>query len=494
MTITASREAELLASVPTGLLINGQWRDAANGGTLDVHDPATGRILASIADGGSGDAVAALDAAAAAQAGWARTAPRVRGEILRKAFELVTERAEDFALLMSLEMGKPLAEARGEVSYGAEFLRWYAEEAVRDYGRYVTTPEGRNKILVQHKPVGPCLLITPWNFPLAMATRKVGPAVAAGCTMVLKPAKLTPLTALLFAQVMQEAGLPDGVLNVVSGSSAAAISGPLLRDSRLRKVSFTGSTDVGKRLMADATHNVLRTSMELGGNAPFIVFGDADLDKAVDGAVAAKMRNMGEACTAANRFLVHESVAAEFTARLAARIGALTVGRGTEAGTDVGPMIEEKARAGIHALVTDAVAAGATVLVGGNIVEGDGYFYQPTVLGNVANDAAILQQEIFGPVAPVTTFTDEDHAIQLANSTEYGLAAYLYTRDFSRLLRVSEQLEFGMVGFNAGVISNAAAPFGGVKHSGLGREGGSEGIGEYTSTQYIGIWDPYADL
>ncbi len=494
MTITASREAELLASVPTGLLINGQWRDAANGGTLDVHDPATGRILASIADGGSGDAVAALDAAAAAQAGWARTAPRVRGEILRKAFELVTERAEDFALLMSLEMGKPLAEARGEVSYGAEFLRWYAEEAVRDYGRYVTTPEGRNKILVQHKPVGPCLLITPWNFPLAMATRKVGPAVAAGCTMVLKPAKLTPLTALLFAQVMQEAGLPDGVLNVVSGSSAAAISGPLLRDSRLRKVSFTGSTDVGKRLMADATHNVLRTSMELGGNAPFIVFGDADLDKAVDGAVAAKMRNMGEACTAANRFLVHESVAAEFTAKLAARIGALTVGRGTEAGTDVGPMIEEKARAGIHALVTDAVAAGATVLVGGNIVEGDGYFYQPTVLGNVANDAAILQQEIFGPVAPVTTFTDEDHAIQLANSTEYGLAAYLYTRDFSRLLRVSEQLEFGMVGFNAGVISNAAAPFGGVKHSGLGREGGSEGIGEYTSTQYIGIADPYADL
>ena len=494
MTITASREAELLASVPTGLLINGQWRDAANGGTLDVHDPATGRILASIADGGSGDAVAALDAAAGAQAGWARTAPRVRGEILRKAFELVTERAEDFALLMSLEMGKPLAEARGEVSYGAEFLRWYAEEAVRDYGRYVTTPEGRNKILVQHKPVGPCLLITPWNFPLAMATRKVGPAVAAGCTMVLKPAKLTPLTALLFARVMQEAGLPDGVLNVVSGSSAAAISGPLLQDSRLRKVSFTGSTDVGKRLMADATHNVLRTSMELGGNAPFIVFGDADLDKAVDGAVAAKMRNMGEACTAANRFLVHESVAAEFTARLAARIGALTVGRGTEAGTDVGPMIEEKARAGIHALVTDAVAAGATVLVGGNIVEGDGYFYQPTVLGNVANDAAILQQEIFGPVAPVTTFTDEDHAIQLANSTEYGLAAYLYTRDFSRLLRVSEQLEFGMVGFNAGVISNAAAPFGGVKHSGLGREGGSEGIGEYTSTQYIGIADPYADL
>ncbi|WP_113716680.1 NAD-dependent succinate-semialdehyde dehydrogenase [Arthrobacter dokdonensis] len=492
MTITVDRESELLASVPTGLLINGQWRDAAGGRTLDVHDPATGRVLAAIADGGSEDALAALDAAAAAQAGWARTAPRVRGEILRKAFELVTERAEDFALLMTLEMGKPLAEARGEVAYGAEFLRWYSEEAVRDYGRYVTTPEGKNKILVQHKPVGPCLLITPWNFPLAMATRKVGPAVAAGCTMVLKPAKLTPLTAQLFAQVMQEAGLPDGVLNVVSGSSAAAISGPLLKDSRLRKVSFTGSTAVGKQLMADATHNVLRTSMELGGNAPFIVFDDADLDKAVDGAMAAKMRNMGEACTAANRFLVHESVAGEFTAKLAARIGALTVGRGTEAGTDVGPMIEEKARAGIHALVTAAVAEGATVLAGGDVVAGDGYFYQPTVLGNVPNGAAILAQEIFGPVAPVTTFTDEDDAIRSANSTEYGLAAYLYTRDFSRLLRVSEQLEFGMVGFNAGVISNAAAPFGGVKHSGLGREGGSEGIAEYTSTQYIGIADPYA--
>ena len=485
-------EAELLVSVPTGLLINGEWREASDGGTFDVHDPATGKVLASIADGGTEDALAALDAAAAAQAGWARTAPRVRGEILRKAFELVTERTKDFALLMTLEMGKPLAEAHGEVAYGAEFLRWYSEEAVRDYGRYVTTPEGKNKILVQHKPVGPCLLITPWNFPLAMATRKVGPAVAAGCTMVLKPAKLTPLTAQLFAQVMQEAGLPDGVLNVVPGSSAATISGPLLKDPRLRKLSFTGSTAVGKQLMADASHNVLRTSMELGGNAPFIVFGDADLDAAVDGAMAAKMRNMGEACTAANRFLVQDTVAGEFTARLATRIGALSVGRGTEAGTDVGPMIEEKARDGIHALVTAAVAGGATVLAGGDVVEGEGWFYQPTVLGNVPNDAAILAQEIFGPVAPVTTFTDEDHVIRIANSTEYGLAAYLYTRDFSRLLRVSEQLEFGMVGFNAGVISNAAAPFGGVKHSGLGREGGSEGIAEYTSTQYIGIADPYA--
>ncbi|WP_240630169.1 NAD-dependent succinate-semialdehyde dehydrogenase [Specibacter cremeus] len=492
MTITATREAELLASVPTGLLINGQWRDSSTGKTLDVHDPATGRVLASIADGGTEDALAALDAASAAQAGWARTAPRVRAEILRKAFELVTERAEDFALLMTLEMGKPLAEARGEVAYGAEFLRWYSEETVRDYGRYLTTPEGKNKILVQRKPVGPCLLITPWNFPLAMATRKVGPAVAAGCTMVLKPAKLTPLTSQLFAAVMLEAGLPAGVLNVVAGSSASAISGPLLADPRLRKVSFTGSTEVGKRLMADAANNVLRTSMELGGNAPFIVFDDADLDKAVEGAVAAKMRNMGEACTAANRFLVQDTVAAEFSALLAARIGALTTGRGTEAGVDVGPMIEEKARTNIHALVTDAVAAGATVLTGGDVVPGDGFFYQPTVLGNVPNDAAILSQEIFGPVAPITTFTDEDDAARIANSTEYGLASYVYSRDFSTFLRMSEKLEFGMVGFNAGVISNAAAPFGGVKHSGLGREGGAEGIAEYTTTQYLGIADPYA--
>ncbi len=493
MTNTTGREAELLASVPTGLLINGEWRDSSDGKTLDVHDPATGKVLATIASGTSEDAVAALDAACAAQASWARTAPRVRAEILRRAFELVTERAEDFALLMTLEMGKPLAEARGEVAYGAEFLRWNSEEAVRDYGRYVTSPEGKNKILVQKKPVGPCLLITPWNFPLAMATRKVGPAIAAGCTMVLKPAKLTPLTSQLFAAVMQEAGLPAGVLNVVSSSSASSISTPLLADPRLRKISFTGSTPVGKHLMAAASANVLRTSMELGGNAPFLVFEDADLDAAVEGAMAAKMRNMGEACTAANRFLVHEFVAAEFSAKLATRIGALTVGRGTEAGTDVGPMIEEKARAGIHALVTEAVAAGATVLAGGGPVAGEGYFYQPTVLGNVANDAAILGQEIFGPVAPVTTFTDEDDAIAIANATDYGLAAYLFTKDFSRLLRVSEQLEFGMVGFNAGVISNAAAPFGGVKQSGLGREGGSEGIAEYTTTQYIGIADPYAN-
>ena len=490
--IKSECEQKLLASVPTGLLIGGEWRDASDGGTFDVHDPATGEVLATLASATSEDAIAALDAADAAQAFWAQTAPRVRAEILRRAFDLVTERAEDFALLMTLEMGKPLAEARGEVTYGAEFLRWFSEEAVRDYGRYLTTPEGKNKILVQHKPVGPCLLITPWNFPLAMATRKVAPAVAAGCTMVLKPAKLTPLTAQLFAQTMREAGLPAGVLNVVASSSASGISGPLLKDSRLRKVSFTGSTPVGKRLMADAAQNVLRTSMELGGNAPFIVFEDADLDKAVEGAMAAKMRNMGEACTAANRFLVHASVAQEFTRKFAAAMGALTTGRGTDPASQVGPLIDAGARADVHNLVTAAVDAGAVIVTGGARVDGPGYFYQPTVLADVPNNAVILSQEIFGPVAPVTTFTTEQEAIKLANASEYGLASYLYSRDFNKLLRVAEQIEFGMVGFNAGVISNAAAPFGGVKQSGLGREGGSEGIAEYTTTQYIGITDPYA--
>ncbi|MHC6175751.1 NAD-dependent succinate-semialdehyde dehydrogenase [Glutamicibacter endophyticus] len=492
MTITAQHEAELLAKVPTGLLINGEWRDASDGGTFDVMDPATGEKLTTLASATSEDAMAALDAADAVQADWARTAPRERAEILRRAFDLVTERADDFALLMSLEMGKPLAEARGEVTYGAEFLRWFSEETVRHYGRYVTTPEGKNKVLVQHKPVGPCLLITPWNFPLAMATRKVAPAIAAGCTMVLKPAKLTPLTSQLFAATMIEAGLPAGVLNVVSGASASKISAPLMSDDRLRKVSFTGSTAVGKQLMKDAADKVLRTSMELGGNAPFIVFEDADLDAAVEGAMAAKMRNMGEACTAANRFLVHQDVAEEFTAKFAAAMGALKPGRGTDANSNVGPLIEEKARTEIDGLVQAAVANGATAVTGGAPVEGPGYFYQPTVLANVANDAEILSQEIFGPVAPVTTFADEAQAIALANSTEYGLASYVYTKDYNRMFRVSEQIEFGLVGFNAGVISNAAAPFGGVKQSGLGREGGAEGLSEYTTVQYIGIADPYA--
>ena len=492
MAETAAREAELLAKVPTGLLINGEWRDASDGGTFEVADPATGKVLATLASATSEDALAALDAADKVQASWARTAPRERAEILRRGFELVTERAEDFALLMTMEMGKPLAESRGEVTYGAEFLRWFSEEAVRDYGRYLTTPEGKNKILVQRKPVGPCLLITPWNFPLAMATRKVGPAIAAGCTMVLKPAKLTPLTSQLFAQTMMEAGLPAGVLNVVSSKSASGISGPLMQDSRLRKVSFTGSTPVGKQLLKDAANNVLRTSMELGGNAPFIVFEDADLDKAVEGAMAAKMRNMGEACTAANRFLVQASVAEEFTTKFADAMKALKTGRGTEADTTVGPLIDGGARDDVHALVTAAVEAGASVSTGGAPVEGDGYFYQPTVLANVPNDADILRSEIFGPVAPVTTFETEEQAIALANASEYGLASYIYSRDVNRMFRVSEQIEFGLVGYNAGVISNAAAPFGGVKQSGMGREGGAEGLDEYTTVQYIGIADPYA--
>ncbi|MFH5880411.1 NAD-dependent succinate-semialdehyde dehydrogenase [Arthrobacter sp. NA-172] len=493
MTVTADRESELLASVPTGLLINGQWLPAASGKTFDVEDPATGKVLMSISDAGAEDGAAALDAAAGAQAAWARTAPRERGEILRRAFELVTARAEDFALLMTLEMGKPLAEARGEVAYGAEFLRWFSEEAVRVSGRYSAAPDGKNRILVQKKPVGPCLLITPWNFPLAMATRKIAPAVAAGCTMVLKPANLTPLTSLLFAQVMQEAGLPAGVLNVIQTSTAGAVTGPLINDDRLRKISFTGSTAVGQALMRQAADKVLRSSMELGGNAPFVVFEDADLDKAVEGAVAAKMRNMGEACTAANRFIVHDSISDSFAEKFAAKIAALNTARGTEPDSTVGPLIDGKARNGVHALVSEAVANGAVAVTGGAPVDGPGYFYQPTVLKNVSADARILKEEIFGPVAPIVTFKSEDEAIKLANNTEYGLVAYVYTRDLNRGLRVSEKIETGMLGLNAGVISNAAAPFGGVKQSGLGREGGSEGIEEYLYTQYVGIADPYAD-
>jgi succinate-semialdehyde dehydrogenase / glutarate-semialdehyde dehydrogenase len=493
VTVTADRESELLASVPTGLLINGQWLPAASGKTFDVEDPSTGKVLVSISDAGVEDGAAAMDAAAAAQASWARTAPRERGEILRRAFELVTARAEDFALLMTLEMGKPLAEARGEVAYGAEFLRWFSEEAVRVSGRYSAAPDGKNRILVQKKPVGPCLLITPWNFPLAMATRKIAPAVAAGCTMVLKPANLTPLTSLLFAQVMQEAGLPAGVLNVIQTSTAGAVTGPLIKDDRLRKISFTGSTAVGQSLMREAADKVLRSSMELGGNAPFVVFEDADLDKAVEGAVAAKMRNMGEACTAANRFIVHDSIADAFADKFAAKISALNTARGTEPDSTVGPLIDGKARNGVHALVSDAVANGAIAVTGGAPVDGPGYFYQPTVLKNVSADARILKEEIFGPVAPIITFKSEDEAINLANNTEYGLVAYVYTKDLNRGLRVSERIETGMLGLNAGVISNAAAPFGGVKQSGLGREGGFEGIEEYLTTQYVGIADPYAD-
>lgn len=494
MTSTAEhlseRIATLLAEIPTGLLIGGQWRPAASGKTFPVENPATGQTLLELADASAEDAAAALSAAAATQQAWADTSPRHRGEILRRAFEAVNERAEDIALLMTLEMGKPLAEARGEVTYGSEFLRWFSAEAVRAFGRYSVAPDGKSRLLTAKKPVGPCLLITPWNFPLAMATRKIAPAVAAGCTMVLKPAALTPLTSQLFAQMLLDAGLPAGVLNVIPTTTPGATTSQLLTDPRLRKLSFTGSTEVGRTLLADASQNVLRTSMELGGNAPFLVFEDADIDAAVAGALIAKLRNMGQACTAANRFLVHESVAEEFSRKFADVMAAKKTGPGIVEGSDIGPLIDAKSREKVHELVTDAVSGGAVVLTGGAPVVGAGYFYQPTVLGGVPEDARILSEEIFGPVAPIVTFSDEDEAVRLSNATEYGLVAYVFTRNLNRGLRMGERLETGMLGLNAGVISNAAAPFGGVKQSGLGREGGLEGMEEYLYTQYIGIADP----
>ncbi|MDU0345244.1 NAD-dependent succinate-semialdehyde dehydrogenase [Microbacterium sp. KSW2-29] len=485
-------ERAFLASLPTDLFIDGAWRPASTGDRFDVIDPSTGDVLATVADASVADGDAALAAAHRAQESWGRTAPRERAEILRRAFEMVTARAEDFALAMTLEMGKPLAEARGEVAYGAEFLRWFSEEAPRISGRYSVAPDGRNRLLVVQRPVGPCLFITPWNFPLAMATRKIAPAIAAGCTMVLKPAALTPLTALLLTEVLREAGLPDGVLNVIPTTHAGAVTGPLVQDPRLRKLSFTGSTGVGQRLIADSAAQVLRVSMELGGNAPFLVFEDADLDAAVDGAVLAKMRNGGEACVAANRFLVHEAVAQEFTERFAARIGAFVPARGTDPSSTVGPLVDAATRDKVASLVEGAVAQGARVAVGGSAIPGPGYFYQPTVLVDVPADADILREEIFGPVAPILTFRDEEEAIRLANHTEFGLVCFAYTRDLDRGLRLAERLETGMLGLNAGVVSNPAAPFGGVKQSGLGREGGAEGIHEYLETVYVGIADPFA--
>jgi succinate-semialdehyde dehydrogenase/glutarate-semialdehyde dehydrogenase len=482
--------ADLLPDDRRNLLIGGAWRPASGGGRLTVIDPADGSDLTDVADGTLDDARAALDAAVAAQADWAATAPRERGEILRRAFELVTERADGLARLMSLEMGKTVAEAKGEVTYGSEFFRWFAEEAVRVHGRWMHAPAGGSRLLTVRKPVGPCLFITPWNFPLAMGTRKIGPAVAAGCTMVVKPAKQTPLTMLALAELLQEAGLPAGVLNVVTTADSGAFSETLMADPRLRKVSFTGSTGVGKVLVRQSADQLQRVSMELGGNAPFLVFADADIDAAVDGAMVAKMRNMGEACTAANRFLVEESVAAEFADKLAARMGALRLGRGQDEGVDVGPLIDEKAVASVTGLVDAAVAGGATVVTGGGAVDGPGFFFEPTVLRDVAPDAAVVTTEIFGPVAPITTFTDEDEAIARANATEYGLSAYAYTRDLARTLRLAERLETGMLGINTGLVSNPAAPFGGVKASGFGREGGFEGIEEYLDTTYVALPAP----
>ncbi|MCO7203701.1 NAD-dependent succinate-semialdehyde dehydrogenase [Microbacterium sp. CnD16-F] len=479
-----SRESDFLAQIPNQLFIGGRWVDAEGGKTLDVFDPSTGDVIRRIADASPGDGIRALDAAVAAQEAWAATAPRERSDILRRAFDLVQARKEDLALLMTLEMGKPLAESRGEVAYGGEFLRWFSEEAVRISGRYGMNPEGTGRMVVSQRPVGPSFFITPWNFPLAMATRKIAPALAAGCTVVVKPAELTPLTTLFFAQLLAEAGVPEGVVNVITTSSSSAVSGPIISDPRLRKLSFTGSTPVGQKLIAQAAEGVLRVSMELGGNAPFVVFEDADLDKAVDGAMLAKFRNIGQACTAANRFIVHESVAAEFSQRVADRVRAMNVGRGTEDGVQIGPLIDDRAVAKAQELVGDAVERGARILAGGNALEGPGTFYEPTVVEGVVPGSAILREEIFGPVLAISTFSDEDEAVRLANDTEYGLVSYVFTQDLARGHRMIDRLETGMMGLNVGVVSNAAAPFGGVKQSGMGREGGLEGIHEYLNVKY----------
>ena len=484
--MTTTQKA-LVDSVPKGLLIGGGWRDATGGATLAVEDPSNGSTLAHVADASVADGKAALDAAVAAQADWAQTPPRDRGEILRAAFERITERAEDFATLMTLEMGKTLAESRGEVTYGAEFFRWFSEEAVRIHGRWSMAPNGATRLLTMKKPVGPTLMITPWNFPLAMGTRKIGPAIAAGCTMVVKPASQTPLTMLALAELLRGCGLPAGVLNVVTTSHTGDVMEPIIRDPRLRKLTFTGSTGIGRRLVEQSAEQLLRVSMELGGNAPFLVFEDADLDRAVDGAMLAKMRNIGEACTAANRFFVHESVAEEFGKKFAERMAALTLGKGTKKGVDVGPLIDAKARDGVTELVEDARAKGGTVLTGGAAVKGRGYFFEPTVISGVPMSARMMSEEIFGPVAPITTFRTEKEVIAKATDTEYGLASYVFTNDLGRLIRVSDALEYGMVGINQGIISNPAAPFGGVKASGFGREGGFEGIEEYLETTYVGI-------
>ncbi len=486
MSIATSEQA-VVERVTPRLFIGGEWREASGGGTFPVEDPSTGEVLCQVADGTPSDGMAALDAAVAAQADWAAHPPRERGEILRRAFQALNDRADELALLMTLEMGKPLAESKAEIAYAAEFFRWFAEEAVRVDGRYAVAPNGKGRLLTMKQPVGPCVLITPWNFPMAMGTRKIGPAVAAGCTMVVKPAALTPLSMLALGQILEEAGLPAGVCNIVTTRSSGSMMEPLIKDGRTRKLSFTGSTEVGRKLLAQAADNVLRVSMELGGNAPFLIFDDADLDAAVEGAMIAKMRNIGEACTAANRFHVAEPVAGAFAEKLAERMGAMKVGRGAEDGVQVGPLINKDAVDKVSELVGDALDKGARAVVGARPGDGRGYFYQPTVLADVPADARVLKEEIFGPVAPVASFDDEAAAVAAANDTEFGLVAYVYTRDLKRAFRVVEGLETGMVGLNQGLVSNPAAPFGGVKQSGIGREGGLEGIAEYLEIKYVAM-------
>ncbi|HEV7420630.1 MAG TPA: NAD-dependent succinate-semialdehyde dehydrogenase [Mycobacterium sp.] len=477
--------AKLLSSVPTGLWIGGEERPGSS--TFDVLNPATDEVLISVADATPEDGIVALNTAAAVQADWAATPPRERGEILRSVFETITARTEDIAALMTLEMGKVVAESRGEVKYGSEFFRWFAEEAVRIGGRYTPSPAGNGRIIVTKAPVGPCYAITPWNFPLAMGTRKIGPAMAAGCTMIVKPAQETPLTMLLLAKLMDEAGLPKGVLSILPTSKPGDLTTALIDDGRLRKLTFTGSTGVGKALAKQSSDKLLRLSLELGGNAPFIVFDDADVDAAVEGALLAKMRNGGEACTAANRFHVANSVREEFTEKMVKRMSEYTLGDGLDSSSTLGPLINAKQVGTVEDLVSDAVARGATVAVGGVAPGGPGNFYPATVLADVPADARILKEEVFGPVAPIAGFDTEEEGVRAANATEYGLAAYIYTKSLDRALRVAEAIESGMVGVNRGVISDPAAPFGGVKQSGFGREGGTEGIEEYLDTKYIAL-------
>jgi succinate-semialdehyde dehydrogenase/glutarate-semialdehyde dehydrogenase len=486
-TLESSTAADVLAAAPKQLFIDGTWRDASGGRTLDVVNPATELTLCQVSDAGPGDALAALGCAAAAQRSWAAVAPRERGELLRRAYEAVLAARDDLALLLTLEQGKPLAEAAAEVAYAAEFFRWFAEEAVRVAGDFRLSPDGRTRVLTMQQPVGPCLFVTPWNLPLAMGARKIAPALAAGCTVVVKPAEQTPLCMLALVRILAECGLPAGVVNVIVSADPAGVTNPLLADPRLRKLSFTGSTATGRTLLARAADQVLRVSMELGGNAPFLVFADADVECAVEGAILAKMRFSGQACTAANRFLVDNRVVEDFAAQLTERMSALVVGPGTEPGVDVGPLIDEAAVVKVQMLVDDAVAKGARLLLGGKPLPGPGHFYPPTVLADVPDTARMLKEEIFGPVAPIRSFAYDAQAIEEANATEYGLVAYAWTADLDRALLLAEQLDAGMVGINQGLVSNPAAPFGGVKHSGLGREGGFEGIGEFLETKYVAL-------